>query len=130
MAPKDTNNKWPKHVLANLDPSAKDFDRNQTLFECKEYLIRFVSTCIHPDRRNDPTKCGCMKWVKEDENSSELDRVTLYIMIYWAGIRKEGKNALLLEWQRRTSLFQKHKDRKSTRLNSSHALLSRMPSSA
>ena len=45
--------------------------------------------------------------------------------------RLTGVNAVTLRaWQRRYGMVQPARDRKSTRLNSSHLKLSRMPSSA
>ena len=46
------------------------------------------------------------------------------------GIEFAGGTAVIVEFQQPTSVQQVRRDRKSTRLNSSHERLSRMPSSA
>ena len=92
MAPNKANKTYKKHVLMNLNPLSKEFDRNEALFDCREHLQEVVSRCVNANQKNRPTKCACMKWVNEDENALEVERVALY-MIYWAGLKREAKNS-------------------------------------
>ena len=76
-------------------------------FEIKEYLFGLGSrdSCFRPPGTNGKsTACKCMKWVTEEEDSPELERLASY-MVYWAGLDGRSQTTLIIEWTRCATVY-------------------------
>ena len=59
-----------RHVLYRIKPKEKGFNAQQAMFDCKDYICEFLSTCRRPaDTDLAATRCLCMKWILEEDNN-------------------------------------------------------------
>mmetsp|Transcript_4184 Transcript_4184/g.6456 ORF Transcript_4184/g.6456 Transcript_4184/m.6456 type:complete len:87 (+) Transcript_4184:27-287(+) len=78
MQNNDTNvndSSLQKHVLRGMDPSKKDFNKEEAVLECKSYVHKLSQEACkgRPDRHNYATNCTCLRFLQNEDAMGDLE---------------------------------------------------------
>ena len=86
------------HILKSISPTAKDFDFNEAVERCDEWLITTLSPicCFRSDDGRE-LKCSCLSIFNLHPDTTT---VAARYMVSWAGFSMQQKREILNTWDR------------------------------